>query len=690
MAFQFIPALQSAALGTGIAYVTQPWFASQAAAITPANYQTTIDAWDYAPILQISTQDAFYAYTTGFLSPHNTKRILSYNGVAWNLTDDEARGVGRTVAGLDFTDRDTANSLRLARNAKLRSQCWEQIRLAHMARPSIPMAIDLRTRDRITDGEFDQLIKEANGDVARWQAVLPGLYTTPDLNILVPATNRGLITEAQFDSSLRHLGFNKPAHRDVINKLREQLPTISDLILFGVRDVWDRQAVDDRKLFDDTPQQLREWAAKQGMFGLSGVKYTKDNEEREAYWPEVYWAAHWQPVSHTQARDMFVRLRENRMERYRRFWPELKPYDQIKFEKALKIADYPVGDRDYLAALSFNPMRLVDIRAAITTKVRLNTDQSFAANVPQDLQQRLQIVDRTWAIEQYRDRGYHPDDAAVAADIAFAKASDIIGRKARQFEEQQISKALAATVNAYKVGTLDKDETIRVLVANGVSQSRATSALGIADIEQKTSIVKAGISKVRSDYFEGVLTVDEARGALRQMDLKADAINNYMDLWQAQRDRRRRVATTQKLLQWFEQGLITRDDILSRLANLGWSQGDRLILLREANLSLSQTQAKMLSAAERSRRSQVKELESAARQSVAQRRQAIAALRQAYPRQRLLSQLAKGVVSPQYVQQRLTAQGYPSDFIQNEIRTIMVPNASTRTTETNGAPTQEA
>jgi hypothetical protein len=679
------------ALGTAVSYVTQGAFAAHAASIAPNTYRVSLQAWYDDPAMRPSAQDLFYAVNTKQMHPETAKTFLLEDGIIWQPSQEQLdRRYGNPN---ENPGADALNArIQLEQNrARQRAELWEQVRKSKLVRPSVDMAVNLRSREHISDEEFTRLIEQAGGDAAVWNSVLPAFFVPLDTGELVAARNRNLIDDFQFDLGLKHLGFRKPRSRRIINSLREQLPSISDLIMFGVRDVWDQEAVDSRQLFADTPPQLTEWASQQGMFGKSGIFATIGGEIREMKWPEVYWAAHWQPMSPTIAQQAYHRLRPGRNERYADVGINVEPFTLEKLQLAFKIADYPVGDRATLAALAYQPLRLLDIRRALQIRTQRDNDPAFAATLPVDLSQRLDRVDRQWAINQLRDRGYHPDDAAISADLAIATAAATLNKQVKHFEDAQKTHALSAIITAYKVGSITKEQASESLVGNGVSPNKANDAIRISDLEVKTAIVKQGISKVRNDYFGGVLDKEQTRGALRVMELSAESINNYMALWETQRTRKRKTATTQQLLSWLEQGLIARDEVVSRLNNLGWTQADQLTLLREATLSVAKLQAKTLSAAQRSQIQRAKELQTVAKQSVAVRKQAIRDLRSTLPRLSLLSWLKKGIVSPAYVSSHLIAQAYPQEAITNWLREAMLNGTKpkkSQQSETQGAGPQ--
>ncbi len=105
----------------------------------------------------------------------------------------------------------------------------------------------------------------------------------------------------------------------------------------------------------------------------------------------------------------------------------------------LRANDYAPRFRDSLAAISYNVLRLVDIRRIVQQSLR---DPAFAARAigynqppaneianepPEFSEQRLSLVAyvRAWAREQFLDRGQTPDSATVLAELSVVQGQQV-------------------------------------------------------------------------------------------------------------------------------------------------------------------------------------------------------------------------------------------------------------------------
>lgn len=661
--------------GAAANIVWQPFQGVATNFFAPVLARDSYASWFTRPYRRPGIPEYFSALNRGIITRQAAHEYLRAQGADWNgyTFEQWQEGLARDAQG-------NVDASPVARRSE-----WEVARLASLTRFGAGDVLNLWMRSHIPENRLRRELEIVGADADYYLARKNAFFQPIDLSGLMVARNRGLLGWEDFDLSLRHLGYKKPEQRELIDKLREQLPSISDLITFAIKDVWDEEAVGFGRLFDGLPPEFARWAAAQGLFGLSGIVAEINGVTRQATWPEVYWAAHWQPLAPTLAYQMFQRIRESRLPRFRALGLDVDTFSLQQLRQQLKVADYPPAVRDYLAAISYNPLRLLDIRRGLILNQRLATDPVFAANVPADVAQRAQAYDRQWAVEQFLDRGLHPEDAGTVADMAVIDARDEVFRPVRQLERKLRTDAIKAVIDAYAVGTIARTESLRLLRANGMSDVGSENALKLSDLRKDTALVKSAMAAIKRDYMLGVLDGAETWANLVRAGLTNEAAEYWRDKWQTQRDRTRRTATTQQLLKWHEEGLITLEEVQSRLTKLGWSEPDQLTLLREVRLHVERLQGRILAAGERQRKTQAKELASVARQASNTQKQAIQALRQAMPRVSIQSWLRKGLVNAAYARAKLTEQGWPSPTIELWIREAL-PDLSILEKSSNGTP----
>lgn len=665
MASGIISALGGAFAGGLIGQAMQPIFgpisAMQSGIISadlaPALYLRTGSRWLHSRFIRPGPGEIWSAYNKGLIGDELAQHFLGWNGIVW-------RPEASYLAEQDEAGRAVALE---------RAAVWEQIRKSTLDRPGISVALDLFARGYIDEEEARRLLMKAGADVDAWMNLRAAYYQPLELGALVAARNREYIDDNHYSEGLKHLGYRLPQQRQILDRLRSVIPGVGDLISFGVRDVWDREAVESRQLFDEVPDEMRVWAARQGLFGDSGIAIPGSNPARNATWAEVYWAAHWQAFPTNLAYEAYHRLRPGRVDRFRNLGLQVDGFTLQKLQSVLKIADYPKPDRDYLAALSYQPLMLRQITSALKQKAYLDIFPVMAQNMPPGLVDRLGVVTREWAIEQFRDRGLHPEDAALVTDLQIAAANAEISLPVRNIEKRISHDVVTKTLEAYRIGALDRAATLRNLLGAGMTADGANRAMQVEDLDAATDLIKQSINALRHDYLGGVLTEQETRDALGRAGVTQQSIDYYLDKWTILRNRTRRTATTEKILHWFERGFISQPEVVYRLNNLGWSQTDMLLLLREAQLTVQQTQAKILSAAERSRKQQQHQLEGVAKDAQKVSAKVVSELRKNMPKGSILAWAKKGIVSPQWAKQRLLAQRWPPETVDLWLQEATAP-----------------
>ncbi len=614
----------------------------------------------FAPGLLYEGYAAFHRDPTALPGPADIFRAFSRGDMGQVRFDDAMRFNGIERRDILPTGIPAAE----IRRKRWRKETWEACLNSTLVRPSVDLVNTLWTHGYIDDAEADDLLKKAGADVGLWRQVRRSFSQLPPVGNILEMRNRGVIrNDDDLSFWLERSGYRLEGMRDKIAAMRETLPTVQDIVMHAVRDTFDPEAVRIRELFNELPTQLKTIGDKLGLFGDSGVPLPNANPPRNATWAELHWASHWQPLSPTIAFNAFHRLRPGRANRFRDVGINVAPVGLDWLNRQLKIADYPPGDRDTLAALSFATMRLIDIRRALTTSARIDADPDFAARVPAELRLNLRGASREWAIDQFMDRGHLPDDATVMADMAMADVQYQIAKPMRLEREKLRRETISEAKAAHRLGLATDDGARQLLMRAGFDQATADLAVNVSNAKRTREIATAAIRGIRTDYFGGILITEEIESTLVAAGVQPAMAASYRQLWSVQRNRTRRTATTQQLLGWLSEGLITQFEVVSRLTNLGWSQADQLTLLREAGVKVQRLQAKAITAAEMGRQKRQKELAAAAKEADAVRRRLISQLRLNMPRSTLQSSLRVGRIGVDYFNARLREQGYPEATI---------------------------
>lgn len=487
------------------------------------------------------------------------------------------------------------------------------------------------------------------------------------------ARTRGFIDQDRFFRKLELHGISAPADREMIDKLRNYLPPVSDIIRFAVREALTPTVAEDLGLYSEVPSEARSMAAQQGLDWPLDFPIRVDGILRMATPFDLYWAAHWLTLSPGQIYDASHRLRPDRVGYYSEQLTELlgrpitiEPFTHEDADRYLRIADYPPSTRDWLLALSFNPLRLVDIHAA----------------------GRFLLRDRNWLIGQFLDRGSTPADAAFQVDLIEARRDYEARAPQRSFLNSLNRAAAKDIVDGYAVGMLGREQAVPALSALGFTPAEVDTILSRTDQRARLDSWKAFIRTIRREYLGGIISDEEALGYLANAGMTGERRRQRLDLWRPLRYQRAARFTMPQILQHVAAGRMSPLDASTRLARLGFSAPDQLILSAQIQGIQRDLQARLARAAEGAAKKRARELVQASQRIRSAQRQIAADLRRIAPLSTLKRWLTLGIRTQKYVRNMLFAQGYPPLEIASYMTEWVLEAKKTRETAV-GAQSEE-
>jgi hypothetical protein len=413
-----------------------------------------------------------------------------------------------------------------------------------------------------------------------WKAFVESRVRMPTTGEILELLNRDRITANAADAMLGRSGFSSSQLRTAILDLRKNIPGISDLIHFALKEAWDDNIAGLYEYDREFPAPFQHWAERQGFGWDARTPAQKTAGQSQISWPRLYWRAHWQPISPTQAYQMFHRLRPGRGARYAFGGIAPRPFTAQNLNDVLKINDYPVSFRDQLAAMSTSVLRLVDIRRLYD----------------------LGIIDELEVFEQYRDRGYVPRDATSLtqwvvrnkektenkARSAFTKKqvcslyrSGALGRgsAARHLFQMQLVDPFALAI--WNTMTLADKE---LMAANA---PHVQAQLDTCDLESEVEIYKAAARAIRKKLHCGRIDGPQADAELANVGVATHRRQQLVNLWIIERDSICREASLAQLLKGLRYGFITAAQANTRLANLGYSQADANLIIADIGRNMA-------------------------------------------------------------------------------------------------------
>lgn len=175
------------------------------------------------------------------------------------------------------------------------------------------------------------------------------------------------------------------------------------------------------------------------------------------------------------------------------------------------------------------------------------------------------------AVEKIMERGYTPEDAAVIASSA-------VNRKL-QVERQGV---MTAVVALYEANGISETDATAIASSMGFEPSQTAFILQAAEFRRNEKLVAAALSAVRSKYIGHHIVESEAQAYIDALGLPTSQRDQVLQLWAIERDANVRILTEAQIVKAFNGGLITQDDAMSRLVNMGYSATDAGLLLEGA------------------------------------------------------------------------------------------------------------
>jgi hypothetical protein len=355
---------------------------------------------------------------------------------------------------------------------------------------------------------------------------------------LLSIWRRGQIDDERLDHELRRLGHVDADNAGWYRELSKWIPPITDLIRFMVRDTADTALVE-RFGLDDAFN--RKWTGDVAKWGeWQGVS---------AETARHYWRAHWQIPSPTQLFQMFHRSRGR---------AEDDPLytSRADVESALQQQD----------VLPFWQGRLLDTTYIIPTRVDARRAFTLGAISADEL--------RSIHVRQ----GYSDIDADVL--VRFAKL-----QRVQSIKSTPVAKS-------YRSGITSRAAFIDYLTKVGLDLDERNQVINeITDDIRRPWLIRCGKALARR-YASGELSAEELRAKMLHLTLSPEYVEAVVQSAECERESRGKDATTTQLCAWYDMGVLSPDEYVTRLRAVGWSEDDAIRILRQCSGKVSEKRAR--------------------------------------------------------------------------------------------------
>lgn len=367
------------------------------------------------------------------------------------------------------------------------------------------------------------------------------LRTRPTSEQLAKLLRRKQITQAEFDQRIRMNGVIQDDDKKAIFDLTQDWPSLSDLTPMLVRDVWDETTID--------------WTEVDKLFD---AKYT---DETKKYFDAIgltrdvvkyYWRAHFHLPSFTMASEMYHRFRA---------LPEGDPLrTDLKKVKALLIQDDWHPDWiERMLAITFRPMRLIDIRTAYD----------------------MRLLDAEGLRDKLRILGYSDDDVATTERI-WERRRDIRDAKQGGFP------SIKSLISQYANCEIDEDIFRFVARTTLETQEQVDRAVEAAQLARQSEDYRRTIAGVSWQYRRGLISEQEATAALAQQGIDPSCVPSLVRTWKSQAAKQPKQLAAGSLCKMLEQGVINQSEFVNALIRIGYTSIDADRIMRSCSVGLTQ------------------------------------------------------------------------------------------------------
>ena len=369
--------------------------------------------------------------------------------------------------------------------------------------------IDLRT--------FDCWVRANGYDSKIMEPVRQATESRIGINEATEAFRRELINADDYNKYVRRNGFQDGQSADVIYKLYEKLPNLSDIITFMVRDADDMKVVNRFGLDDEFNNkyggQLKDWSRQQGVPELV-AKYA--------------WRSHWTIPSPTQLYEIFHRVGRT---------PTGQPIPQIEedVKQALIQQDILPFWIPKLLATSYTLPTRVDVRRAFRVGVFTEND----------------------VLESYVRLGYETKTAQALTKFTVV--------------ENNRSVLSSPFVKAFARGEINRFELQETLIKAGATDDATNLAVERGQLLLKVNRRKKCLAAVRHKVLIG--EVDRLAAVAETWGITSDReqSNELVETWFCERASKSKTSTASQLCSFFTDGIIDSSEFLQRLVAIGYT-----------------------------------------------------------------------------------------------------------------------
>jgi hypothetical protein len=346
--------------------------------------------------------------------------------------------------------------------------------------------------------------------------------TKPIISIAdaISAYRRGEITQTEYENLLKLNGVDERTKRyfELATKI---YPSLSDLVRFAVREVFNSNIVEKFKYAEDMPERFIVEAKKLGL-----------DEE----YAKMYWYAHWELPSVTMGLEMFRRGIISKEE----------------FAELLKLHDIAPMWREKIMQVLYEFPTRVDLRRMF----------------------RIGVVDENYVYNTYKKMGY--DDETAKALTKFTVLTE--GDEERNLTKNEI-------LNMYEEGVIDEERTLQLIMSIGYSESSARLIVTTKKLEISKKKLRDNIDEIKVRFLSGEITEEQAHDNLIALGLSEAKVSTLIKQFKRERARQVKLLDKDEYIKAYKMKVISKDELVDYLTRLGYDETHINLLLKMHNIS---------------------------------------------------------------------------------------------------------
>lgn len=389
---------------------------------------------------------------------------------------------------------------------------------------------------------------------------------------------------------INQAGYRTKADEDLAKLIDRVLPAPHELIHWQARDLWNAELADKYGLSEgnDGTQHAAFWSSAQG-FGYDEDPLPNVPPGSPDWYTLAARAAKSIP-GFGEAREMQWRLRPSATNPVLSMVPGAPIWKRENTIDVLKMHGYSEKTIEWLMGLMVQPLTFRIANHILIPSLR---DPAILAESERVFGQGVD-----WLQNMFLDHG-HPVDRAKLLANGMREQGDRSANAEKWDERRKIRSGRRDVVRkGFSAGTYTYEQAVSGLQDQYFDAEMARNDVANLQDEIALGIITRQIKSVHDGYMKGSLSLANVQSALTALTITPLRTSQYVTEWTWERTEEMRTLSTGEIIGLMKDGMITPAVAQQRLANLGWRNGDALLVIAKAEREIIASQAKVLASAQ--------------------------------------------------------------------------------------------